>query len=261
MEMCRMVAKLASAAAILALAGTASAAAFRIQGTVEASNAPGTLGSPITIAGGTFNQHFLGNNFPPSSSFISIPGFEALAFDSYVAIDSNGPSTSSYTAAGPGGNGSSAHTASGGYFPNATTLDTGAMFTVGGVASSTGTFASLPGVTVNKIFIARLTSASLNATISLGPDGLLAVVRDLPGQPGQRDVQLTFNAFDVGETNGLGFPDLNPASTHQPYFLHAEVSFAGGFKIWDLYIASKIPTPGAAALFGVAGLAAIRRRR
>ena len=256
MEISTMVAKFASAAAVLALAGMASAAPFRVQGVVEASDNPAALGSPLTLSGGTFFQHALGSANPPASGFI--PVFAALQYDSYVTIDGNGFSTASYTSNTPG-QAIPAHN----YFPNGSTLDMGAMFVTGGTGSGVLDY---NGVAVNVVAIARLTSASTGATLNLGPDGVFALVRDTTGQ----DIRLQFTAFDVGVQSGQLFPQNVPGSAAEPYFLIANqydvtvsdsVTPSTTLHVWDLYVASKVPTPGAAALLGLAGLAGLRRRR
>lgn len=95
------IALLAGSVGVLAVsAGPAlvRADSFRLN-TIDLGGFPGGNGAPIISTAGFYYQNPLGNNFPPPSA--SVDAFPELEFDSYVAIDPVGASTSLYTAAAP----------------------------------------------------------------------------------------------------------------------------------------------------------------
>ena len=88
-----------SGAAALVLCTPWSEASWRLN-SVDLGGATECFDCPIFIDG-AFYQHELGDNYPPPSFFLDFA--PDLRFDSYVLMDSNGPTTPIYSASAPGG--------------------------------------------------------------------------------------------------------------------------------------------------------------
>ncbi len=214
--------KLIAAAGILVAAAGANAA-FTVN-SVDLGGDSASFGSPITTSG-TYYQDAFGNNYPPSAAFIGV--FPTLQDDSYIAMDSTGGSTATYTAAGPGGS-TPGFGATMGHFSDASTL-TGGYFTGGGVASGNDPFGG------NGVMIAQLTTDGVltGDNIRVNTQGDFTGTRSL--------------ALNGADNGGLFARAFAARSTQQG-------------MVYEIWI-TDAPTPGAAAVLGLAGLAGIRRRR
>lgn len=264
MEICHMMAKLVCASALLAVAGAANAAQFGIN-VVDAGGVPGGLGAPITWShstnGAAYNNGSVAGNNPPTATLAqSLP---AAAFDSYIAIDSRGPtvanSTSSsndgYSSAGPGN------------YLGLSSADSNAFRASGANGSMIGvwfnTFVTQSstdaGFADHALFIGQVSLRSGSSAPTTA--GLLINV--IPGSstdPAQGVLgTVRFGAANASNNGGLW---------NQFYYLDVKTrtiagvnaNFNGG-TTYEIYIVSLVPTPGAAGLAGLAGVAALRRRR
>ena len=216
--------KAVSAAAVFAVAGAAQAAPFALN-SIDLGGDAASFGTPITVSGGTYYQDAFGNNYPASAAFIGV--FADLEYDSYISMDGMGHSTSTYTANGPGGS-TPGFGATMGHFADDSTL-TGGYFTGGGVASGADPFGG------NGVMIAQLTT-----------DGMLT--GDNIRVNTQGDFTGTRSLVLNGDDNGGLFARAFAARSTQEGTV---------YEIW----VTDAPTPGAAAVLGLAGLAGIRRRR
>ena len=263
-----MMAKLVCASALLAVAGAANAAQFGIN-VVDAGGVPGGLGAPITWSHPTNaasyqNGSVAGNN-PPTQGLVF--GLPAAGFDSYIAIDSIGPSTpesstganDGYTSAGPGnylGVSSSDTNAF-----RATTAGAPRVGSIIGVWFNTFVTQSstAAGFGDHAIFIGQVTLRS--GSSALDTAGLLINV--IPGSstdPSQGVLgTVRFGAANASNNGGLW---------NQFYYLDVKTRAATGLPAafsgattYEIYVVSLVPTPGAAGLAGLAGVAALRRRR
>lgn len=252
-----MLVRSVAVAAILAVTGSAMAAPFAVK-LVDANS--DSLGGPITAAGTLYQEtQFHNSDFAPNSALIGAFG-ASIAEDSYVTIDSLGPSTATYTAAGP------AQAINTGGAPSIFTANSLAgtwFFTApdGTPSSPNGLFGG-----ADAVFLARMTVQSpvtgVSNMLSLSPEGVVIDIVDseTPNTPNTNSLLGRFTAFDTNVTEGVDGGTLDTGPYAQPYQLKVIVS-AGEFgTIHDLYVVA-IPTPGAASLLGIAGLAAVRRRR
>ena len=249
-----------SLGAVLALAGAAVAGPFSI-GTVDASDglvAGGLPGTGLDFNGGVVYQDGFGtpgNTGEPNAAFL--PLAPSLANDTYLTVDS-GPVSLTYNgsdvaAAGeaPGSPGF----VGGGY--------RGAWFVSGPFVNAFATtkdFGNGPEATW-EIFVGRIT---LNGG-SLS--GHLAVAFAEPGDANFSTIEgdLNFGAYDAGwdfiTTDNTGRP-LAKAGQGRGYAWVVKTTDTPQGLVHDIYLQNvPVPTPGAMGLLGVAGLAAIRRRR
>lgn len=252
MEICVMVAKLVSAAALLAFAGTAVAGPFAVK-LVDAN--PESRGDAIQAPGALYQEtNFHDSDFSPNNALIGAFG-AAISEDSYVTIDGIGPSTATRTAAGPAqaintGGGASIFTSnslSGTWFftaPDGTASSPNALF--GGAEA---------------VFLARMTSTAAG-DLTLGARGVVVdIVDDATDDTGSTNSLLaSFTAFDTNVTEGQDGGDLTFGPLAKAYQLKVVSTQGENGTVYDIYVVN-IPTPGAAALLGFAGFAAIRRRR
>lgn len=262
--------KVVSATALLAAAGAANAAFFEVR-SVDA----GSLGSPMVASSALF-QSAAGGNFGPTEFSIdgNSPGQQDPTFDSYVAIDV-GPS---FGGGAGKGNGFQANPGDIGSIGNPFAVANqvggvwfmdpeGARPEVGSVAQAA--FGGADGLFVGR-FTFRSTTTQPTGTISLGANGVVVDIRD-PGTVGvgsaaTDSLLVRFNAFGATVEEGLDGGSLTTHPTAYGYQLVQVISTGANpngsarWEIHDLYVV-QIPTPGALALFGAAGLAAARRRR
>jgi hypothetical protein len=252
--------------AVLALAGAAVAGPFKI-GAVDVSDgtvAGGVVGTGLDFNGGTVYQDAFGtagNTGEPNQAFIGLA--PSLEFDTYLTID-HGP-----VEASPGYNG--------GLVAAASDVPGSQGFVGGGYRGAwfvAGPFVDAVDPTTDdkswQLFVGRITllGGSLTGRIAVGfaEPGDAApstIVGDLvtPEQLAAGQGIITENS--VGDplfkyyndpSNPRGYAWVNKSFTtvigNETYTVN---------DIWLQNVA--IPTPGAMGLLGVAGLAAIRRRR
>lgn len=246
-----MVAKIVSVAALVVLSGSAYAGPFAVK-LVDTN--PDSQGDPI-VAGGTLYQetNFHNSDFAPNNALIGAFG-TAISEDSYVSIDGLGPSTATRTANGP------AQAINAGTNPSIFTSNSlaGTWFFTAPDGSPSAPSALFGGA--EAIFLARMTSAAPG--LSLGARGVIVdIVDDATDDTGSTNSLLArFTEFDTTVNEGQDGGTLTTGPLAKGYQLKV-VTTEGEFGfVNDLYIVN-IPTPGATALLGVAGIAAIRRRR
>lgn len=194
-------------AAVLAVAGAASAAPFSVSGLVDFGG-PGNAGAPLTVGGGIIT-------FTPGVPEYMGPETTGVA----IAPDADNPSMPTLTAGSPG---FSATSFEGGYFMDAP-VDSG--FAPDGrdgifLMNLTGDFSTVSITDVN----IEITDDNGTSTIN-------------------------FSDFGVAGDGGSAQYEL---LTFQP-----DGRVLGDVQVWVVYI----PAPASAGLIGLAGLAAIRRRR
>jgi len=262
--------KVVSATALLAAAGAANAAFFEVR-SVDTNS----LGSPLVASSALF-QSAAGGNFGPSEFVIdgNSPGQQDPTFDSYVAIDV-GPSFGGTSAKGDGFQANPGDIgAIGAPFAVANQVaavwfmdPNGARPEVGAVPQAA--FGGAHGLFLGR-FTFRSTTTQPTGTLSLGANGLVVDIRD-PGTVGvgsaaTDSLLVRFTAFGATADQGLDGGSLTTHPTAYGYQLVDRVTTGANpngtarWEIHDLYVV-QIPTPGALALFGAAGLAAARRRR
>ncbi|MBN8645308.1 MAG: hypothetical protein J0L61_08745 [Planctomycetes bacterium] len=261
-----MMAKLVCASALLAVAGAANAAQFGIN-VVDAGGVPGGLGAPITWShptnGAAYNNANVSGNNPPSQSLAGAGGLPVTAYDSYIAIDSQGPTigesstgaNDGYSSAGPGN------------YLGLSSSDTNAFRSSGGNGSLIGVWfntfvtqsSTAAGFGDHALFIGQVTlrgGTSAPTTAGL----LINVIPGSSTDPAQGVLgTVRFGAANASNNGGLW---------NQFYYLDVKTStpvgvpsaFATG-TTYEIYVVSLVPTPGAAGLAGLAGVAALRRRR
>lgn len=264
--------KVVSATALLAAAGAANAAFFEVR-SVDTNS----LGSPIVTSSALFQSTAPGaGNFGPSEATIDASSAnQNAAFDSYVAIDV-GPSFGGTNAKGDGFGANPGDISSiGNPFGVANQIGAvwymdpqGARPEVGSVPNSL--FGGADALFVGR-FSFRSTTTTPTGTLSLGANGVVVDIRDPGtvgvGSPATDSLLVRFSAIGAPVQSGLDGGSLTTHPTANAYQLVEVVSTAGPlsggtarWEIHDLYVV-QVPTPGALALFGAAGLAAARRRR
>ncbi len=209
------------ASGVLALAGAASAGSFFVQGAVDFGG-PGNFGSPLTVDG-TLTSGFI-------SQWVGNPTESGIAISSSSAAPSNG--LPAETPGAPGFGASSY---------------TGAYFIAGGVPSGT-TPDGKDGVFLMNL-VGDFTSVAVSSVnVLIGED------TDASGGP---DLIQNIN-FSALETGGTPKNAGESYALGQDYLIRVYDGSAGNKEVW---LVQDIPAPRAVAAFGVAGLAATRRRR
>lgn len=245
-----------SVVSIACCVGAAGGQSFQLN-VIDAGGIPGgTLGKPITWTPSTLAYNpGIGSNFPPSPN--AIFGSENLEFDSYIAIDPIGPSTSSSTSSSVEGYQSLG--------PTNLLNPTGSPTTPFLAGKLTGlwfnTSSNGSWVTAgpeNRIFIAQISLAPGSS----GPttEGLMVNIRD--GRPGQ-DPNGVLGALRFGIDNASN----NSGNWAQSYHLKAfgrpitsaSPAFIGG-TCWDIFVVVA-PSPCSAGLLGVGGLIGVAQRK
>lgn len=254
---------LLGASALLLLSGSVNGAPFSVN-VVDAGGVPGGLGSPMTWThptnGAAYNNFAVAGNNPPSADLVqSLPAAE---FDSYIALDSLGPTQPSsttepvvgYDCAGPGN------------YIGISSSDTNAFRATGGNGSLIGVWfntfdvPSSPGwlgLDIDSIFIAQITLRSGSSFPSTA--GVMVNIKD--GLPGQ-DPNGVLGALRFGVENATN----NAGRWSQAYHLAVRpratlgvnAAFNGG-TTYEIYIAS-IPAPGLTGIAAPAMVTAFRRR-
>jgi len=275
--------KYVSAIALFAVAGSVQAAFFEVR-SVDTSS----LGSPIITSSALFQSTAAGNTAVGGPSADAIEGNEAswgtaaaanqaLAYDSYVAIDSGPSFGGSPDVKGDGFQANPGDLASiGNPFGAANSISALWFMDPAGPRPIVG---SVPQANFNGfdgLFIGRFTfratgGAIPNGTLTLGQNGVAVDIRD----PGTLNVGsantdtliLNFTSFNSTVQIGLDAGSLTNHPTAYEYQLRTVVTNVGPFgagtarfQVHDVYVV-QIPTPGATALLGMAGLLAARRRR
>ena len=214
--------RIVSLVAFVSCAGT-SHAAFSLN-SVDAAECPaGSFGLGIFTTT-TFAQHPVGDNYPPSATIIGL--LPALADDSYVAMDSVGPSTASHTSSAPGGSPNGSSTTR--FFDRPDRVD-GGWFTAGGVPNGTSP-AGRDGV-----FIAQLTTdGALSGRVRVNTSGAIdgTFTLDLNGQGEGRLLARTYPTRAAAD---------------------------GVSTVYEVWV--EVPAPGTIVVLGCAGGLAWRRQR
>ena len=252
------------AAAMLALAGAASAGNFSI-GAVDASDgtiAGGRPGTGIDVTGGSIYQDGFGSPSPtgePSQAFIGL--VPSLEFDSYVTID-RGPVQPAPGYDGTGYDGAQQAPGSTGF---TATSYRGSWFRVDPAGfSQAAAVEDKPGVNY-QLFLGRITHTG---TLS----GKIAVAIAEENSPGFTTIEgdiVTEDNIAAGlithDVDGalLVKPQVTPDRGYAFVAKQFEVVIGSTtYTVTDIFLQNVvIPTPGAMGLLGVAGVAAVRRRR
>ncbi len=226
-----------------ALASNASALPFQAF-EISAGGQMGVPGLPVSVTNGIIHQDPMGGDNPPASTAIGVQ--PSLEFDSYVGLDSIGPSTPMYTAA-------TAMITSPPYaIPESLS---GQWGNAGGVMSS---LTLLFGAN-ESVFVSRLV-VSVEAEI----DGPL-LVGEILDENGPQTVM-----SDLTIVGGLLRPDDRGGGAEYRFFGVKSLSpiaarglgGGGSFDIYDIYLVRVIPAPGAVWVSaGYICFGSLRRRR
>jgi len=275
--------KLVSAVALLAAAGAAQAAFFEVR-SVDTSS----LGSPISTSSALFQSTAAGNSTIGGPSADAIEGNQAswglasaanqaLAYDSYVAIDVGPSFGGDIDVKGDGFQANPGDLSSiGNPFGAANSISALWFMDPAGPRPIVGSVNNALFGGADALFVGRFTfratgGAIPNGTLTLGQNGVAIDIRDPGtlgvGSPATDTLILNFTSFNTPVQIGLDAGSLTNHAAAYEYELRTVVTNVGPFgagtarfQVHDMYIV-QIPTPGATALLGLAGLAAIRRRR
>lgn len=254
---CRFRAQMAAVAGMLAACSSASGVTPFQMNIVDAGMRPNSFGSPLVWSPALpAYQHGAGGNVPPTPNAVfSIP---TLTYDSYVALDSNGPTIASSTSSSSDGYLSHApHIVENPTSSPSSPFSAGAL---GGwwfnVDANGGPVSSGP---LDRVFIGQITLR--------------------PGSSMPDTAGLAVSIIEVGDSNQFGIIGRirfgeehatdNDGRWDQGYYLERvgrpvsglNATFDGG-TTWEIYVrASDVPAPGFGAVVAGAGFAAIRRRR
>ncbi len=263
-----------SLGAVLALAGAAVAGPFSI-GTVDASNATvagGVLGTGLNFNGGALYDlssaqgGSLDNTGEPSGFLFN--NVAAVQFDSYITVDSGPTVPAGYDGTGvasageaPGSLGFSATGYSGAWFVTGPFIDA---------------FSNADPNKPWELFVARITltggflSGNLAVAFAEPTDATFTTIQgnlineaDLAGNADIMTTDINGNPFDKTlQGRGYAWVVKQTASGGTLGGFGAVPDVPAGAITYDIYLQNvEVPTPGALGLLGVAGLAAIRRRR
>lgn len=246
--------KLLTAASVLAIAGAASAAQFQFLAVAAGGNGaqPGVNGAGFTPVGGTFYQDGFGANTASGINPAFMGLVPTLEFDTYSSISAVGPAVGGAAALSRGFYGD----------------------LVGDTTNAGGTLTEAPGGTSS--------GAAMYFGLGVSPQPFLSGKAPNMGGGRSNDDGVFLGRFTVsggGSVAGgaeVSLKDVGDPATYQgnvavggpavqigaaQYILKAFVvgDVAQG-RVHDLWLV-QIPTPGALALFGLGGVAAIRRRR
>jgi len=249
--------KILTAASVLAIAGAASAAQFQFLAVAAGGNGaqPGVAGAGFTAVGGSFFHDLgFGGNTAESLNPLLFDVFPQIEFDTYSSISAIGPAVGGTSAVTRNFYGDLAGVNSNNVAPFALVVSAGSvsngtnMFFGLGIQPQPYNSGFAPNVgggrsTNDGVFLGRYT-VSNNGSIS---GGARMSLKDI-GDPATYQAEVTIGGGPV--QIGAFQYELIP-------FVVADVTQG---RVHDLWLV-QIPTPGALALFGLGGVAAIRRRR
>ncbi len=196
-------------------------------------------------------QNPQGNNFPPNPG--AIADVPLLAFDSYVAFGDLPASVDNFGAIPPMV--PSGFGANDGFFDQPGQLE--------GFVAGSGNSVEVPFSEFEVFFFARLTVPAgtlVRGQVSFEADGELfteAIEQFEPDIPGAIGRERGFREFRVVASKTQSQVPLPAGSFSTARGPQGEAELA---DVFDLYI-QQIPTPGAASILGLSGLALLRRRR
>jgi MYXO-CTERM domain-containing protein len=250
-----MMTKIASAAAVLLVAGSALAQGnqWNMRGTVNFADSPLiTQSLGITTNTSFYNSPFGAANGAPSPAIIGV--VPDAQWDSYWALGA-GPNTATEENSYPYAGSALPLTVT------ANLAENGAGFGEPGVGAHS-VLKEVNGVLGQVLFLGRLTTVGAGSYLTAS-DGSTVF-----GRVGIYDGDLGLNGLAVLTLGGGSFygpSGLDGLGEYQHYWLveeTQEVEIGGVIHVvHDLYVTTAVPTPGAVALFGLAGMAATRRRR